>query len=174
MQEHAEIIKEKGTYYAHTKAYASLAYAPTPYALNPFLKKNKDSIFYIIANYGTGAAFNIKSTVTFLKIVNGIITVTGSDTTSSLNKTITIPVSKDIGGYAFFAIPNISIYRNIGDSIFACIKINYDDNTGIRKSLPKIFYVRDDFRFIEPSDMDFNEIEKFLISHKYWKKPFKQ
>lgn len=156
--------------------YAYLRIKPATIA-NPLLEKSPTThsivLEFAVSNYGTGNARNIVTTDLFVDIKNGkIITQRNVPILISNKSYIIYADSKEYYGNS---IP-VNLNKNSNsDSTFWCLKIDFDDDTKIRKSFIKIF--KADFRALtlaEANDSVFENIEKSLRQKKIWKHPFTQ
>lgn len=159
----------------HAPPYALLRYSPIS-GLNPsFTKINKDDTLkftMFMTNYGTGLAYDIRLTIFFAYIINGNVRINSPNhvAIAKTNKATTIYPSKDE------AYPYINFVKGTAniDSTFVCVKVDYSDSTGVRKTLPQIFFVDKNEKMTISSFDNYNKIEAVLIENKYWTPPFTQ
>ncbi len=125
----------------------------------------------LLTNYGSGIAYDVNITLFFAYIINGNVRINSPKhvTVAKFNKATTIYPSKD-EAYPYY---NFVITLADIDSTFVCIKVDYSDSTGVRKTLPQIFFVEKNKKMSISSFDDYNKIENILIENKYWIPPFK-
>jgi len=159
------------------KPYAFLGFSPSEANKgNPFFTKTdkEDSLRLdmYITNYGISKAFDIQAKSFFVFIKDGVIkTQRKLPTMGGNNSMIYLPSIK-----LSYNIHTKFIHeKNFSDSSFFCVKFDFSDGTGIRKSFTKIIYLDyQTYNFQEASDYDYKIVEKFLILTKIWTIPLSQ
>lgn len=157
------------------KPFALIRFSPF-FIPNPVLIKTEksDSLTekYAVTNYGTGAAYRIKSMVFFATLRNGHIQVQPNPSTYIGNKTQVIPADPKI---ALPAQVPVKMPKRLDDTVYFCYKLDFSDSTKKRKAFSKIYLV--DFKrleYFELEDAEYNKVESYLIKNKYWNSPFRQ
>lgn len=143
---------------------------------NPTLEKTDriDSLEfkYMISNFGTGEAFNLKMITFCAEIVRGKIFLQKERIENSFNFSVSLYPSKSIGRPG--RIP-ILFNKPFIDSTFFCFKMDFDDSTKKRKSFVKIYNLSVNHFLLSELDNDlYKKLESYIIKEKYWKPPFRQ
>ena len=170
------IIKYKNAPSQSKPKYGLLKFLPSHDAPSIGLSKNKnkDSVIvsYLINNYGTGDAYNIKISTFCVWIINGEVEIQEKVTPQKYNSSMIIYAKE------FEVLPGTTIIKgNIGvpDSTFFCYKIDFTDDTKKLKSFAGIY--RLDTKLMTLPEVEngvYEKIKQYLIKDKYWKPPFRQ